>query len=125
MILQPHIQQVDKELRQFIVDYCHSYKIGDIDEDSINLETSLDLDLDIYDIEIDLFLTEFAETFGIDRSRFSWYKYGYPKGSAGVSILKKLFGYRSPWVRKVAQRMYKPRFKVLHLQQALRSGRLL
>lgn len=118
------MEQVNNELKQFIVNYCKSYRISEIDEDNINLETSLDLDLGIYDIEIDLFLGEFAEAFHIDNSKFSWYKYGYPTGSIGVTLLKTMFGYKSAWVKKMARRIYKPRFSVYHLQQALQTGRL-
>ena len=118
------MEQVDDELKEFIINYCRSYRISKIDEDNINLETSLDLDLGIYDIEIDLFLGEFADTFHIDNSKFSWYKYGYPTGSLGVNMLKMVFGYKSAWVKKMAKRIYKPRFSVYHLQEALRTGRL-
>lgn len=118
------MEQVDAESKQFIVDYCRTYKITQIDEDNIGLDTSLDLDLNIYDIELDLFLAEFAEAFNVDNSKFSWYKYGYPSGSFWVDLLKRFFGYKSTWVKKFARRIYQPKFNVYHLQSALRSGKL-
>ena len=90
----------------------------------LDVPTSIDLDLDIFDIEIDLFLAEFADKFRIDNSKFTWYKYGYPKGSMGVEVIKTVFGYRYTWVKKVANRIYKPKFRVQNLQEAMKTGRL-
>jgi septum formation topological specificity factor MinE len=118
------MEEVLPELKTFILTYCNKYKIVQVDEGELTLETSVDLDLDIFDIEIDLFLSEFAETFSLDRSKFSWYKYGYPKGSARVGMVKAIFGYRSRWVKRLAHRIYKPRFRVYHMQQALKCGKL-
>ncbi len=53
-------------------------KLQQVDPCALYLDTSIDLDLDIFDIEIDLFLAEFAEAFRVDNSKFTWYKYGYP-----------------------------------------------
>ena len=119
------MEQIQPQLKAFIVDYCNKYKVHPIDIHSISADTSIDLDLDIVDIEIDLFLAEFSEHFRVDKSKFSWYKYGYPKGSTRVRIIKSVFGYQRPWVRQLAGYCYKPRFKVRHLQQALNSGKLL
>ena len=88
------MEEVHPQLKEFIIDYCTRYKISKVDPGTLNLETSIDLDLDIADIEIDLFLAEFAETFRIDQSKFSWYKYGYPTGSASVKLIKAVFGYK-------------------------------
>jgi hypothetical protein len=88
----------------------------------LHTNTSIDLDLDIYDIEIDLFIAEFAEHFKVDNSKFSWYKYGYPKGSTRVRMLKLMFGYKRPWVKKLAGYCYKPKFKVAVLQMLCRMG---
>jgi hypothetical protein len=119
------MEEVNPQLREFIVNYCTKYKIRNVDPGTVNLETSIDLDLDIFDIEIDLFIAEFAEQFKIDQSKFSWYKYGYPTGSASVNIIKAVFGYKSPWVKKLSNRIYKPRFRVSNLQDAVRTGKLL
>ena len=59
------MEEIHPQLKDFIVDYCTRYKITEVDPRSLRLDTSIDLDLDIADIEIDLFLAEFAETFRI------------------------------------------------------------
>jgi len=118
------MEEVLPQLKEFIVDYCDKYKIQKVDPCSLGLDTSIDLDLNIFDIEIDLFLAEFAERFRIDNSKFTWYKYGYPSGSAGVYVIKSVFGYRMKWVRSLSQRIYKPKFRVSNLQEAVKTGRL-
>jgi len=118
------MEEVLPELKDFITRYCERYRIATIDPDALTVDTSIDLDLDIFDIEMDLFLAEFKDTFRIDDSRFTWYKYGYPKGSVTVEVMKTLFGYRAVWVKKLANRLYKPKFRVYNLQQAMKSGRL-
>jgi Protein of unknown function (DUF1493) len=119
------MEEVLPRLKDFIVDYCTKYKIQQVDPCALYLDTSIDLDLDIFDIEIDLFLAEFAEEFGIDQSKFSWYKYGYPTGSPSVNIIKTVFGYKSQWVKRLSHRIYKPKFRVRNLQEAVKTGRLL
>jgi len=119
------MEEVLPQLKEFIVDYCDKYKIQSVDPCALRLDTSIDLDLDIFDIEIDLFLAEFVEQFRIDNSKFTWYKYGYPEGSAAVRVLKTVFGYRAVWVKKLASRVYQPKFKVGNLQDAVKTGRLL
>ncbi|MGZ3751303.1 MAG: DUF1493 family protein [Mucilaginibacter sp.] len=118
------MEEVLPELKEFITGYCDRYKINKVDPEALTVDTSIDLDLDIFDIEIDLFLAEFTDTFRIDNSKFTWYKYGYPKGSATVDMIKIVFGYRSNWVKKVANKLYKPKFKVQYLQEAMKTGRL-
>jgi len=118
------MEDVLPELKEFITGYCDRYKIQKVDPDALTVDTSIDLDLDIFDIEIDLFLAEFADKFRIDDSKFTWYKYGYPKGSVGVDMIKTVFGYRYTWVKKVANKIYKPKFKVQNLQEAMKTGRL-
>jgi len=119
------MEDINPQLKEFIVDYCSRYKIQEVDPCALNLDTSIDLDLDIFDIEIDLFLAEFVEKFRIDQSKFSWYKYGYPKGSASVKVIKTVFGYQSNWVKRLSNRIYKPKFRVRNLQDAVRTGKLL
>ena len=118
------MEEVLPELKEFIAGYCERYKIQKVDPEALTVDTSIDLDLDIFDIEIDLFLAEFADTFRIDNSKFTWYKYGYPKGSMGVEVMKTVFGYRYTWVKKMANKLYKPKFKVQNLQEAMKTGRL-
>jgi hypothetical protein len=119
------MEDIHPQLKNFIVDYCTRYKIRAVDPRSLNLNTSIDLDLDIVDIEMDLFLAEFAEQFRIDQTKFSWYKYGYPTGSASVNVIKAVFGYKSRWVNRLSNRIYKPRFRVSNLQDAVKTGKLI
>jgi hypothetical protein len=119
------MEEIQPQLKDFIVDYCTKYKIQKVDPSSLSLDTSIDLDLDIVDIEIDLFLAEFTDQFHIDQSKFSWYKYGYPTGSTGVKLIKTVFGYKSPWVKRLSKRIYQPKFMVSNLQDAVRTGKLL
>lgn len=119
------MEELQPQLKEFIVDYCSRYKIREVDPGTLCLDTSLDLDLDIADIEIDLFLAEFAEKFRVDQSKFSWYKYGYPTGSASVKVIRAVFGNTSPWVKRLSDRIYKPKFRVRNLQEAVRTGKLL
>jgi hypothetical protein len=119
------MEEIHPKLKEFIVDYCSKYKIRKVDPCGLSLDTSIDLDLDIVDIEIELFIAEFAEQFKIDHSKFSWYKYGYPTGSASVNVIKAVFGYRSKWVKRLSNRIYTPKFRVRNLQDAVKSGKLL
>lgn len=118
------MEQLHPQLKDFIVDYCRKYNVRCSDLDNLSPDTSVDLDLDIFDIEIDLFIDEFARHFRVDVSKFSWYKYGYPTGSAKVNMLKSIFGYRHAWVKRLAERWYEPKLRVATLQQALQTGRL-
>ena len=119
------MEEIHPQLKDFIVDYCTKYKIRTVDPGALCLDTSIDLDLDIVDIEIDLFLAEFAEKFRVDQSKFSWYKYGYPTGSASVNVIRTVFGYKAQWVKRLSNRIYKPRFRVSNLQDAVMTGKLL
>jgi hypothetical protein len=119
------MEEVLPEIKEFIAGYCDKYKIRKVDPEALTVDTSIDLDLDIVDIEIDLFLAEFADTFRVDNTKFTWYKYGYPKGSMGVEMIKTVFGYRYNWVKKLANRIYKPKFRVSNLQEAVKTGRLI
>jgi hypothetical protein len=119
------MEEIHPQLKEFIVDYCSKYKISEIDPHTLSLDTSIDLDLDIADIEMDLFLAEFSEKFRIDQSKFSWYKYGYPTGSTSVKVIKAVFGYESTWVKRLSNRIYKPKFRVSNLQDAVNTGKLL
>ncbi|HVI49019.1 MAG TPA: DUF1493 family protein [Chitinophaga sp.] len=119
------MEQIRPELKDFIIDFCKKNKIKRTDLDNLNLDTSLDLDLNIFDDDMDLFLTEFVNRFKIDYSNFSWEKYGYPTSSALVGIIKGIFGYRKKWVKRVANFLYTPKLKVQELQKAIESGTLL
>ena len=119
------MEEIHPQLKDFIVEYCTKYRIQKVDPRSLSLNTSIDLDLDIVDIEIDLFLAEFSEKFRVDQSKFSWYKYGYPTGSASVNVIKAVFGYKYKWVKSLSNRIYKPKFRISNLQDAVKSGKLL
>jgi hypothetical protein len=119
------MEDIHPQLKEFIVDYCTRYKIRAVDPGALSLDTSIDLDLDIVDIEIDLFLAEFAEKFRVDQSKFSWYKYGYPTGSTSVNVIRTVFGYKASWVKRLSNRIYKPRFRVSNLQDAVITGKLI
>ena len=119
------MEHVTPQLKDFIVNYCSKYKMREIDAASLALHTSIDLDLDIVDIEIDLFIDDFAAHFRIDTSKFTWYKYGYPTGSSKVTILKMLFGYRRRWVKRLAEKWYTPKLRISTLQRAMQTGKLL
>jgi hypothetical protein len=41
-----------------------------------------------------------------------------------VDMIKIVFGYRSNWVKKLANQVYKPKFRVCNLQEAMKTGRL-
>lgn len=119
------MEEVLPELKEFIAGYCDRYKIQKVDPEALTVDTSIDLDLDIVDIEIDLFLAEFTDRFRIDNSKFTWYKYGYPKGSYAVDVIRGVFGYRANWVKRVTSKVYKPKFHVQNLQEAMKTGRLI
>jgi len=108
------MEEINPRLKEFIIDYCTKYKIGSPDQGT----------LDLVDIEIELFVAEFAEQFHVDQSKFSWYKYGYPTGSASVNLIKAVFGYKSNWVKRLSRRIYKPKFRVSILQEAVKTGKL-
>jgi hypothetical protein len=118
------MEEVLPPLKEFIVDYCTKYKIHKVDPCNLCLDTSIDLDLDIFDIEIDLFLAEFVQEFKIDQSKFTWYKYGYPTGSVSVNLIKSVFGYKQSWVKRLSHKIYQPKFKISNLQEAVKTGRL-
>jgi hypothetical protein len=111
------------ELNVFIQQFCIKNKTGRKALPGLSLDTSLYPDLDLSDLDMDLFLGEFVEKFQIDYSGFHWGKYGYPKGYALMDILK-CFGYNKPWVRRIADLVYPPKFFVRNLQQAIVTGKL-
>ena len=118
------MEELLPELKDFIVNYCKQYNLAKVDPAELSTATSIDLDLAIVDIEIELFLEEFADFFCIDRTGFSWYKYGYPEGSIKVDLLRALFGNEARWVKWLANKLYQPKFRVDNLQQAIKTGRL-
>lgn len=110
------------KLKSFIVDYILVHKIKNVDLSDLNLNTSLDLDLNLFDLEIDLFLTEFIQTFNIDYSSFNWKNYGYPNGSYLILIIRSFFNYKTKWVKRLAHKLYRPKIRLLTLQHAMETG---
>ena len=111
------------ELKKFIIEFCKKQKIKYVDFERISIETNVEIDLNIFDVEADLFLTEFVEKFNVDYSEFSWAKYGYPKGNIIVGLLLVLFGSTS-FVKKIANQLGHSNFKVKNLQRAILTGKL-
>lgn len=117
------MEDILPSLRDFIIHFCKEHKVGRKALSNLNLNTSLYPELNLEDLDIDLFLSDFVEKFKIDYSKFNWGKYGYPEGYFVIDILK-LFGYHKLWVRKLADRIYKPKFFVRNLQEAILTGKL-
>ncbi|MBV9961779.1 MAG: DUF1493 family protein [Parafilimonas sp.] len=118
------MEPVLPELKNFIENFCKDNKIK-IRIQPIELSTSLDLDLDMFDISMDLFLTKFIERFNIDYSKFNWKNHnGYPKDSTRISLLRLLLGYKNNFSKKIILSFYKPKLFVGDLQIAIKNGYL-
>jgi hypothetical protein len=113
------------ELKSFIENFILVNNIKNVDLSKLNLDTSLDLDLNLFDLDMDLFITDFVKTFNIDHARFNWENYGYPSGSFIISLVRSFLNYKSNWVKQLAHRIYKPRITVFTLQQAIKTGVLI
>jgi hypothetical protein len=117
---------MDETLRDFILSFCKKYKISNIDLSDLNLHTSIDLDLNIFDLDMDMFLSEFVEQFNIDYSQFNWDNYGYPSDADAVRVdWYRMFGYQRDWVKRLCRKVYTPKLRVYHLQEAIRTGKLI
>jgi hypothetical protein len=110
------------ELKIFIETFIVTNNIKNVDLSNLNLNTSLDLDLNLFDLEIDMFLTDFVEMFKIDYSKFNWKNYGYPDGNFLVLFVRSFFNYKLKWVKQLAHFLYKPKISIDVLQQAIRTG---
>lgn len=117
-------KQILPELKGFIISFCRDMKIKNIDVESINLDTSLDLDLNIFDLDMDVFIADFTKRFGIDVSTFEWgKKYDYPSGK-GMSLLYSIlrsFNYKKNWVKNVSRKLYKPKIFVRDIQKVIEN----
>jgi hypothetical protein len=112
------------ELKSFIIDFCKKYKIRNVDYSSLDTETNIEVDLDIFDLDADMLLSEFVERFNVDYTEFSWNNYGYPTGTTIISILKVVFGSKSIWIQNLSQKFKHTEFKLKNLQEAIKSGKL-
>ncbi|WP_367866786.1 DUF1493 family protein [Pedobacter sp. WC2423] len=110
------------ELKVFIGNFILENSIKNVDLSKLNLNTSLDLDLNLFDLEMDLFITDFVNTFNIDYTRFNWKNYGYPDDTFIISIVRSFLNYKLNWVRQLAHWVYKPKITVSTLQQAINTG---
>jgi len=118
------MEELLPELKDFVINYCNRYNLAKVDPSELSILTSIDLDLAIAEIEIELFIEEFVGFFSVDPSGFSWYKYAYPSGSIKVDVLRALFGNEARWVKWLAKKLYQPKFRVDNLQKAIKTGRL-
>ena len=113
------------ELKEFIINFCEEFKIRNIDIEAINLETSIDLDLNIFDIDLDVFFGDFVEKYKIDITTFKWGdKFQYPSGDDMkliYSIVRDL-NYKKDWVKRACAKYYTPKIRVKDFQYAIDNG---
>src|SRR5688572_16220267 len=117
------MEEMLPELRNFINNFCNKNKIGRKSLQNLSLDTSIYPELNLSDLYLDMFLSDFIEKFHIDYSSFHWKKYGYPEGYILIDFLR-LFVYSKPWVKRIADHIYKPKFFVRNLQEAILKGKL-
>lgn len=116
--------ELSQELKDFIISFCKEMKIKNIDADNINLDTSLDLDLNIFELDMDLFMTDFSKQFDVDISTLHWgIKYIYPSGDdmGLLYMIFRSFNYKKDWVKRICRKLYKPKIYVRDLQNAIEN----
>jgi len=111
-------ERINPQIISFLKEFCIKYKIKNAGLDNIKLDTSIDLDLNIFDIDMDYLLLEYTERFKIDSSQFDWDKYGYPSDSFVVGILRTMFGFKNRKINKMLAYVYKPKIRMDKLQEA-------
>ena len=116
------MDNIQPELKAFIEHYILINKITNVDLSKLNLNTSLDLDLNLFDLGMDLFLMDFIEEFNIDDTNFNWKNYGYPRGTYTVLLVRSFLNYKLNWVKQIAHLLYKPKISIYTLQEAIRTG---
>lgn len=119
------MDKIQPELKSFIENFIEKNKIKNVDLSKLDLNTSLDLDLNLFDLDMDLFMTDFVKKFNIDYKKFDWDKYSYPKGSYIILLVRSFLNYKLDWVKQLAHWLYKPKIKVDNLQQAIKTGVLI
>jgi hypothetical protein len=112
------------QLKLFITNFCETNKIKNVSLDKLTLNTSIDFDLNIYDITMDLFISDFVNFFNIDYSNFTWESRGYPKDVLIVGIFRSIFGNKYKWVDDFLKLFYKPKIFIQDLQTAIQIGML-
>ncbi|WP_420831816.1 DUF1493 family protein [Polluticoccus soli] len=115
--------EINKELERFVVDFCHDNKVRNVDLTELSAETSLDLDLNLFDLSIDLFVSDFITRFKLDHSEFNWSTYGYPSPNAAFIVFRS-FNYKLPWVKRMCRRAYQPKITLGVFQDAMVTGML-
>ena len=112
--------------KNFIISFCQRNKIRFIDLKSLNLQTTLEVDLNMDEYLIDKFLEELTNEFSLDYSEFNANKY-LITGKYNFVILDFLrlfFGYENSWIKKFAKSHYYAPLTLEVLQKALNSGKL-
>ena len=105
------------ELESFLQTFCKNNKIR-IHLPKIELSTTLDKDLNIFDIDMDLLLKEFIKKFEVSISNFNWNNHGgYPHDSALIGLIKFAFGHNPNF--------YQPKLFVSDLQSAIITRELI
>lgn len=82
------------KLEDFIRNFSKRFKIKNADV-AIRPDTLIELDLNIFDIDIDMLLKEYSEYYNVSLEQFSWEKYGYPTGALLLRCIKRVFGHNS------------------------------
>jgi hypothetical protein len=119
------MEGVQPELKNFIASFCKNNKIRNR-LSNIKLSTSIDLDLNIFDISMDLFLTSFIQEFKIDYSKFNWDNHGgYPKDSSLIAFIRFMFGYKWDLSGKIILNFYQPKLFISDLQSAIITKELI
>ena len=117
--------KLSPELREFIITFCKKFNIKHIDIEALNLETSIDMDLDLYDIIFDFFLNDFGERFKIDITKLKWGdKFQYPSGDdmGLIYSIFRSFNYKKNWVTRICAKYYTPKMHVKDFQYAIDNG---
>jgi hypothetical protein len=113
------------DLKEFIISFCREFKIRNIDIEALNLETSIDLDLDIFDIDFDYFLNDFGERYKIDITKLKWGdKFQYPsEDDMGIIYcIVRYFNFKKDWVKRMCAKYYTPKMHVKDFQYAIDNG---
>jgi len=110
-----------KNIESFIRDFCERFNIN-INNKQIKSDTLLELDLNIFDIDIDAFLQEFSDYYKVSLAKFDWGVYGYPNGVFLLRSIRNIFGAQSSIFRLLKERLKHSSFSVRELEAAIESG---
>ncbi|WP_447640940.1 MULTISPECIES: DUF1493 family protein [Chitinophagaceae] len=115
--------KIRADLKKFIESFCTEMKIKNIDIESIDLDTSIDTDLNIYDLDLDVFVNDFSQQFSVDTKQFDWKKQlAYPDGSDMnfMYIFFRSFNYKRRWVKSICKIFYTPKLFVRDFQNMIK-----